>query len=184
MSNLCVLLAERYRKRDGLLLCALRYFSILHTHIFPSNERQTLIPSYSELLYTVEQLYLFCPSSIHFVGANKAYIPLRHKIPLPNAIPRRQNFALGIPTGWYLKTRKFASPPTPNLKFAFPPTQNPNASQWNIGCLGYQTQISGVRHVHFIFFVSISFALGSQFPVEYGLKSNNEVMHIHTSLYD
>ena len=28
-----------------------------------------------------------------------------------------------------------------------------------------------VGHVHFIFFVSISFALGSQFPVEYGLKT-------------
>ena len=28
---------------------------------------------------------------------------------------------------------------------------------------------SCVGHVHFIFFVSISFALGSVFPVEYGL---------------
>ena len=46
---------------------------------------------------------------------------------------------------------KFALPPTPNLKFAFPPTPNPNASQWNIGCFGFQTQISRVGHVHFIF---------------------------------
>ena len=66
---------------------------------------------------------------------------------------------------------KNALPPTPNLKFAFHPTQNPNASQWNIGCVGDQTQISRVGHVHFIFFVLISFALGSQFPVEYGLKT-------------
>ena len=48
--------------------------------------------------------------------------------------------------------------------------RNPNASQWNIGCVGSQTQISHVGHVHFIFFVSISFALASQFPVEYGLN--------------
>ena len=52
---------------------------------------------------------------------------------------------------------------------AFPPMRNPNASQWNIGCVGSQTQISRVGHVHLIFFVSISFALGSQFPVEYEL---------------
>ena len=49
-----------------------------------------------------------------------------------------------------------------NKKIAFLPTQNPNASQWNIGCVG---------HVHFIFFVLISFASGTQpvFLVEYGL---------------
>ena len=40
--------------------------------------------------------------------------------------PQHHNFALPIPTCWYLKTRKFALPPTPN----------PNASQWNIGCIG------------------------------------------------
>ena len=42
------------------------------------------------------------------------------------------------------------------------PTQNPNASQWNIGCIGFQTQNSCVGHLHFMLFVSISFALGSQ----------------------
>ena len=68
-----------------------------------------------------------------------------------------------------LKMRNFALPPTPNLKFAFSPMRNPNTSQWNIGCVGSQTQISWVGHVHFIFFVLISFALGRQFPVEYGL---------------
>ena len=61
------------------------------------------------------------------------------------------------------KMWKFGLPdakhPTPNIKFAVPQTQNPNASQWYRGCI-----------VHFIFFVSISFALGSQFPVENGLK--------------
>ena len=35
--------------------------------------------------------------------------------------------------------------------------------------VGFQTQNTCVGHVHFTFFVSISFALGSQFSVEYGL---------------
>ena len=89
--------------------------------------------------------------------------------------PQHNNFALGIPTCWYLKTRKFALPLTPNLKFAFPPRPNPNASQWNIGCVGFQTQISHVGHVHFIFCVLISFALGTPFPVEYGLNSKAHI---------
>ena len=58
--------------------------------------------------------------------------------------------------------------------FSRHPTQNPNASRWKIGCVGLQTQNSCVGHVHFILFVSISFALGGQpkhsFSVEYGLK--------------
>ena len=57
---------------------------------------------------------------------------------------------------------KFALPPTQILKFALSPMRNPNASQWNIGCLGSQTQISHIGHVHFMFFGSISFTFGSQ----------------------
>ena len=58
--------------------------------------------------------------------------------------PRRQNFALGIPTCWYLGAN--ANPvicvlPDANLKFVFYPTRNPNASQWNIGCVGCQRKI-------------------------------------------
>ena len=49
-----------------------------------------------------------------------------------------------------------------NANFSHHPTQNPNASQWNIGWVGYQTQISFVGHVHFMFFVLISFAFGTQ----------------------
>ena len=96
-----------------------------------------------------------------------AYIPLRRKTigvgswrwlrpPTPQFCVRYTNMLVS----------KNALPPTPNLKFAFHPTQNPNANQWNIGCVGSQTQISRVGHVHFM---CISFALGSQFPVEYGL---------------
>ena len=66
--------------------------------------------------------------------------------------PQRHYLALGIPTCLYLKM----------LKFAFPPTQNPNTSQWNIGCVGSLTLGLCVGHVHFIFFVVISFALGSR----------------------
>ena len=63
---------------------------------------------------------------------------------------------------WSLKTRKLLFPPTPNLKFELPPTRNPNASQWNIGCVGSQTQNLCVSHLHVFFGVLISFALGSQ----------------------
>ena len=54
--------------------------------------------------------------------------------------PRRQNFALGIPTCWYLKCENLRFP-TPNLKFALAPTPNPDASHWNIGCVGSQRKM-------------------------------------------
>ena len=50
--------------------------------------------------------------------------------------------------------------------------------QWNIVCVGSPCVGSCVGH----FFVFISFALGSQFPVEYGLKgliSNNAALAFH-----
>ena len=75
--------------------------------------------------------------------------------------PQRHYFVLGIPTCWYLKMKEFAFPTTQNIKFAFPPTQNPNSSQWNIGCIGSLALGLCVGHVHFIFFVFISFVLGS-----------------------
>ena len=68
------------------------------------------------------------------------------------------------------KDTKFASPNAKDMLVSFAlgdanisrhPTQNPNASQWNIGCVGFQTQISCVGNVHFMFFVLTSFALGS-----------------------
>ena len=48
------------------------------------------------------------------------------------------------------------------MKFALPPRQNPNASQWNIGCVGSSTQNFRIGHVHFMLFVLISFALVTQ----------------------
>ena len=98
----------------------------------------------------------------------KAYIPLRRKniyvgsLPWPR--PPTQNFEMGVPTCWYLKM----------LKFAFPPTRNPNASQWNIGCVGSQTQISCVGHVHFSFYDVDFIRVGSHFSAEYGLKFDTQ----------
>ena len=40
--------------------------------------------------------------------------------------------------------------------------ETPNASQWNIGCVGSPTQNFRVGNVHFIFCVLISFAFSSQ----------------------
>ena len=102
-----------------------------------------------------------------------SYIPLQSKIltlgPCIGLDPQCENFTLGIPTCLYLKTLKFTLPATRNIKFALPPTQNPNASHWNIVWVGSPGVGSRIGHVHLIFFVSISFALGSQFLVEYGL---------------
>ena len=40
---------------------------------------------------------------------------------------------------------------------------NPNSSQSNVGCVGSPGIGARIGHVHFMLFVSISFALGSQY---------------------
>ena len=59
-------------------------------------------------------------------------------------------------------------------KFASSPTPTPDASQWNIGGVGPSGVGAGVGHVHFMFFVLISFAFCSQhkpsFQWNMGLK--------------
>ena len=86
---------------------------------------------------------------------------------------RHQNFALGIPTCWYLKT----------LTFALAPTPTPDASQWKIGGVGssgvdhvYFMYISCIFHVYFMLFVHHfprwlreNWPTQRQIPVEYGL---------------
>ena len=78
------------------------------------------------------------------------------------------------------------------LKSALPPTRNPNASQWNIGCVGSPGIGAGAGHVRFMLFVSISFALGSQhecsFQWNMGLtqllkKCNNAPPPLHFMLF-
>ena len=39
------------------------------------------------------------------------------------------------------------------------PTQNPTASQWYIGCVGFHTHNYCVGHVHFMLFVSVHLRL-------------------------
>ena len=68
---------------------------------------------------------------------------------------------------WHYLTLKFVSSPTPNLKFALPPTPTPDASQWNIGGVGSPTKIFRLGHVHFI---CVWHPAQTHFSVEYGLK--------------
>ena len=74
------------------------------------------------------------------------------------AIAPTPDFCVGIPTCWYL----LALPPTPipdaNPKICV----TPEASQWNIGGVGPSGVGAGVGHVHFMLFMSISFASGTQ----------------------
>ena len=56
------------------------------------------------------------------------------------------------------KNAKICVTPNANAKICV----TPNASQWNIGCVGSPGVGARIGHVHFMSFVSISFALGSQ----------------------
>ena len=126
-----------------------------------------LITSHREYSHQSKEAGIYCDH----LCTIKAYIPLLcKKVALGPGIglaPQRHYFALGIPTCWYLKM----------LKFAFYPTQNPNASQWNIGCVGSLVLGLCIGHVHLIFFVRISFALGSRrkcsFQWNMGLRPND-----------
>ena len=60
------------------------------------------------------------------------------------------------------QTLKLASPRRQTLKLALALTPTPDASQWNIGGVGPSGVGAGVGHVHFMFFVLISFAFSSQ----------------------
>ena len=96
-----------------------------------------------------------------------------------------QKFALAIQTCWYLKAQKIALPPMQNIKIVLPPTQNPNASQWNIGCVGSQTKIFALGpkpkslhwpcrfHVVYPVFVCVGYPTQTLFSVEYGLKDRH-----------
>ena len=60
------------------------------------------------------------------------------------------------------KPLNLRQPRRQTLKFALLPTPTPDASQWNIGGVGPSGVGAGVGHVHFMFFVLISFAFCSQ----------------------
>ena len=62
---------------------------------------------------------------------------------------------------------------TRNLKVAFYPTRNPNASQWNIGCVGCQRKVfaSGMYISFFcVHFICVGQPTQTRFLVEYGLQ--------------
>ena len=71
----------------------------------------------------------------------------------PNA-----KFCVGDTNMLVSKNPKICVTPNANFKIVLAPTQNPNASQWNIGCVGSQTHISCI-------------GVGSHFSVKYGLNS-------------
>ena len=94
---------------------------------------------------------LFIPFFSRWVQPDtKAYIPVRLKTIRVGSwlTPQRHNFALGVPTRWYLTTLKFGLPPTRKIKF--------DTSQWNIGCVGSPTQNFHIGHVDFMLFIPFS----------------------------
>ena len=57
------------------------------------------------------------------------------------------------------------------LKCAFSPTPTPDASQWNIGCVGSQLKILALActfHVFCVDFICVWYPMRTPFPVEYG----------------
>ena len=91
---------------------------------------------------------------------------------------RRQNFALGIPTCWSQHKSLF---PDAKLEISLALTQSPNASQWNIGCLGSPMQKSCVGHVHVMFlfyFICVWYPTQTQFLVEYGLDCISKMINV------
>ena len=72
--------------------------------------------------------------------------------------PQRDDFALPIPTCWYLKMRKQSMP---NLKFAAP-NARPKCKSVEYRLCWVPNAKFSVGHFHFMFFVLISFAFGSQ----------------------
>ena len=112
----------------------------------------------------------------------KAYIPLRRKTirivcwrwlgpPMPQFCVTCTNMLVSK----YTKNLRYPQCKFENLRH---PMQNPNASQWNIGCVGFQTQKSCVGHVPFMFFVLISFAFGGQRKPSFQWNMGLSVNHI------
>ena len=98
------------------------------------------------------------------IGLYIAYIPLRRKT-IRIGYWRWLGHTFALPNA--KDTNMLVSFAFCDANFSRHPTQNPNASQWNIGCIGFQPQNFCVDHVHFICFWWL---MQTQFPVEYGLK--------------
>ena len=104
--------------------------------------------------------FVATPITKHFVTCRLK--PIFHCDAKPFALgprfgldPQRHNFALGIPTCWYLKMLKFALPPTPNLNLPYLQCE-PQTPVIEIKvALGPQPQNSRIGHVHFVHFVCL-----------------------------
>ena len=97
-----------------------------------------------------------------------------------------QQFPVGDTTMLVSKIAIICVNPNVEHKIYVTPTRNPNASQWNIGCVGFPGIGACVGHVHFRLFVSISFALGRQRKCgihwNMGFKIVNFKLGIHPEL--
>ena len=116
-----------------------------------------------------------------FFFFTKAYIPPERKIPGVGgwrwAMPPTPDFCVTqrkiyqhVGIIWRYPRRQS---PTPILKFALPPTPNPDASQWNIAGVGSQRKMLALAMYISFFFCRFHLRLyptRTQFPVEYGLK--------------
>ena len=76
--------------------------------------------------------------------------------------PQCQNFALAIPARCYLNTRKIRLSPEPKPKICVTLNAKPKRKLVEYRLRWVPNAVSHFGHVHFIFFVLISFALGIQ----------------------
>ena len=99
------------------------------------------------------------------------------------------NFALGMPTCWYLKTLKFALSPNLNAKICITPNVNPQRKQveyrwrWVPNARGWRWACG--FHVIYFLFPRVGYPMQTQFPVEYGLWAFNIVsmIELHFQLH-
>ena len=93
----------------------------------------------------------FCNVRGHtlFWGKFKAYIPLRRKISALGPCVGPDPQGVGDTNMLVSKNAKIYVFLNAKPKICVAPVQNPNASQWNMGCVGLQTQHFHVGNVHF-----------------------------------
>ena len=95
------------------------------------------------------------PCAVGTLSKSKAYIPLRRKT---TGVGANAKICFRYTNMLVSKNAKICL--TSNAKHKI--FVSPNASQWNIGCIGFPTQNLRVGHVHFMMFVLISLAFVTQ----------------------
>ena len=96
--------------------------------------------------------------------------------------PRRQNFALEIPTCWYilaLPNAKICVTPDTKPKICFAPDANPQCQsveyRWHWAFWHWGWHWACTFHIFCVDFICVWWSTQTQYPVEYGLK--NIVFH-------